>query len=224
MGRDDWYRSSDWDAKARAEFETRLARARGDTRVQYRRIKALALLESTDGIKATAGREMLLSIVHDGDAPRFEVVGALCLLGAHLHDTGAFAEAEVYLRHALAVMGTNESGSTGLEAIRLAEILLDRGRPDDLAEAQDLLERRAADPPTFVASRFRLALAATKVALARGQAEVASDWARAALTYASAKHSGLANHPTLLLAKANKSTRAWLESVAAGKPRDTRKP
>ena len=219
--KDAWFRSADWDTRAQAEFETRVARAKAHYRVQYRRIKAIALLNSGNAVKAAAGREILLSIVNSGDVPQFERVSALSLLGAHLHDIGELDEAEGYLRRALEMTGANRSGTNGLEAVRLAEILLARGGTSDLAEAQTLLERHADDPPIFVASRFRMAFAATRVALARGQREEAIDWARAALTYAEAKHSGLANHPKLLLAKVDRATRKWLESVASGdRPRD----
>ena len=214
--KDAWFRSADWDTQAQAEFETRLGRAKAYNQVQYRRIKAIALLESGNTGKAAAGREMLLSIISGGDVPQFERVSALSLLGSHLHDAGRPDEAEGYLRRVLEMIETNRSGSDGLEAIRLAEILLARGGSADLAEAQVLLEGQAEDPPTFVASRFRLALAATRVALARDQPQMAVEWAQAALVYADAKHSGLANHPTLLLAKVDRGTRRWLESVVAG--------
>jgi hypothetical protein len=159
---------------------------------------------------------MLLSIVHDEDAHQFEVLGALCFLGAHAHDTGELTDAERYLRQALALIRTNPSGSSGLEEIRLAEILLARGGADDLTEANHLLERRAADPPILAAARFRLALTSTRVALARGEQELASEWARAALVFADARHSGLANHPTLMLAQVDRPTREWLRAVAEG--------
>lgn|GEM_PF-3524816 len=214
--KDAWFRSADWDERAQAAFETRLARAKPLYRVQYRRIKAIALVGSGNAVKIAAGREMLLSIARGGDVPQFERVSAHSLLGSNLHDMGELDEAEAHLRRVLEMTGKNRSGSDGLEAIRLAEILLARGGADDLAEAQVLLDREAGDPSIFVASRFRMALAATRVALARGQHEQAIDWARAALTLADAQHSGLANHPDLLLAKVDKGTRAWLESVAAG--------
>jgi len=214
--KDAWFRSGDWDAKAQAEFETRLARATAAKRAQYRRIKAIALLDSGNAQKVAAGRELLLSNVRDGDVHQFERVSALSILGSHLHDAGQSDEAERYLRQVLDVSRSNQSGTNGLEAIRLAEILLMRGGPDELSEAHNLLEQVTDDPPIFVASRFRMALAATRVALARGQSTNAIEWAQAALVYADAKHSGLANHPALLLAKVDRGTRKWLESVAAG--------
>ena len=39
----DWFRSPEWDEAARADFETRLARARPHNRQQYLRIKGLSL-------------------------------------------------------------------------------------------------------------------------------------------------------------------------------------
>src|SRR4026208_1595502 len=66
MARDDWFRSSDWDAEAKADFETRLARGKSDMRGQSRRIKAIALLESKDAAKVAAGRDMLVAIARNG--------------------------------------------------------------------------------------------------------------------------------------------------------------
>lgn len=53
MAPTEWFRTSDWDDDARAEFEKRLGRARDHNRPQYLRIKALALRDAGD--KQAAG-------------------------------------------------------------------------------------------------------------------------------------------------------------------------
>lgn len=215
--RDAWYRSSDWDERSRAEFETRLARAKPGNVVQYRRIKGIALLESGNRTKEAAGHELLEQIVSGRDAPGHERITALCILGAHEQDRGRLIDAERHLRAALGQMASNPSGSTQLEEIRLAEILLAKGRQSDLDEARDLLDRRAASPPRFLSARFRMCVAGVRVSLALKDRTRAADWAASALDVAASPHSGLANHPTLGLVETDAATRAWLAAVAAGR-------
>lgn len=212
--RDAWFRTSDWDAAARAEFERRLARVKPHNRVQYRRIKALALLMSGDRAKEAAGYEMMVGIVGDPTAAQFEKVSALSALGAYAQDRGLLDDAERNLRSALEAMRTTPSGGTKLEEVRLAEVLLARGGEPQLVEALDVLERRAKDPPQLLRDRFRLCFAAVRVSLALGRAAQAAEWAASALQLASATHSGLANHPTLGLVPDDPKTRKWLASVA----------
>ena len=57
--KDHWYRSADWDEASQAEFAARLRRARPYNQVQYRRIKALTLLDTNDPARQRAGRAML---------------------------------------------------------------------------------------------------------------------------------------------------------------------
>lgn len=215
--RDAWYRSSDWDERSRAEFETRLARAKPGNGVQYRRIKGIALLESGDRKREAAGRELLEQIVSGRDAPGHERITALCVLGAHEQDRGSLIDAEHHLRAALGLMASNPSGSSQLEEVRLAEILLAKGGRPDLVEARDLLDRRAASPPRFLSARFRMCVAGARVSLALKDKTRAADWAAAALDLAASTHSGLANHPTLGLVETDSVTRAWLAAVAAGR-------
>ena len=213
---EDWFRSADWNAAAQAEFEARLARARPHNRVQYRRIKALGLLGSGDGDREAAGYAMLAGIARDADAPHHEKVGALSFMGAHDQERGRLHEAESNLRAALEAMKAGESGSTELEEIRLAEVLLALGGQENLEEARRLLEARALKPPLLVSSRFRLCVAAARVCVALGLKQEAAEWAAAASMLASAEHSGLANHPTLGLVRTDHKTREWLAAVARG--------
>jgi hypothetical protein len=213
--RDRWFRSPDWDDRAQAEFETRLARARPDNRVQYRRIKALALLGSGSPESEAAGYQMLAGVVDDPHAYHFEKVGALSFLGAYDQEQGRLDSAERNLRLALAAMRTKPGGGgTGEEEIGLAEILLAHGGRTRLDEALELLATRAQDPPRLLKSRFRLCLAAARVSLALGHSRQAGEWASAALSLADATHSGLANHPDLGLVETDPQTREWLASVA----------
>lgn len=213
--RDAWYRSADWDDRARAEFETRLARARPWNRIQFRSIKALALLDSRDRRKQAAGREMLQWVISEGGGSHAETVTAICLLGAHEQDVGMLVDAERHLRQALDRMSRDPSGGTQTEEVRLAEILLGRGGRATLEEARDLLEHRAKDPPLLLAAQFRMCVAGARVSLALDDDESAAEWAAAALRLSAATHSGLRNHPVLGLVETGTRTRRWLAEVAA---------
>ena len=208
-----WFRSPDWDDRAKAEFETRIARTRGYNRVQYARIKGFALLESAKPEVEAAGYQLLGGILRDPSALHHEKVAVLSVIGGHEHDKGHLEDAERNLRLALTLMETNPSGSTGLERIRLAEILLARGGLAHLQEARRLLDDEARRRPVFLSTRFRLAVAAARVSLALGDHEAGASWAAVALQLAHAKHSGLANHPTLGLVELDPRQREWLESV-----------
>src|SRR6187431_580142 len=123
---------------AQAEFEQKLARAQPSNRVQYRRIKALALLHGGDQGAKHAGYEMLAAVVRDGDAPNMEKVSALSEMARFDQERGRLEDAERNYRIALAAMRSNRSGGNGEEEIRLAEILIDRGDRSSLDEAQRL--------------------------------------------------------------------------------------
>ena len=224
VARDDWFRSADWGIAAKAEFEARLARARPRSRPQYRRIKALTLLDTGDPVKQAAGRDLLELTVVDRDSFEFERVAALSILGAHEQDTNLLDAAERHLRAALDLIAVHPSGGTELEEVRLAEILLKRGSQAALKEARDLIDRVGTSRPVLLSSRFRKCLAGVRVALALGQVAQAKGWARQALSLASATHSGLANHPRLGLVETDDATRAWLAMVIHEGPATSQDP
>lgn len=216
MAPTDWFRSPDWDAAVESDFRLRLARARPHNQIQYRRIKAVALLESHDPANAAAGRRLLTEVVESPHAPDFEKVMALSMLGERALRDGRLDEAEANLRDALRISGENGSGTSGLEEAWLAQVALARGDRGGLEEARPMIERRAADQPLILSARFEIFLTAARVTLALNDRPAAASWARAALTLADADHSGLANHPGLGLAHLDLQTRRWLSEAADG--------
>lgn len=213
---DDWYRSSSWDDAARAEFDARLARARAGNRVQYRRIKALALLEGGGPVREAAARALLEANVATPDILDFERVVALHRLAGLERSAGRLDEAERLLRQALGVGGPDGNGTSGEEETELAEILLERGGRERIAEAKAMLDRRSEDMPLFARSRFRLCVAQVRVSIALGNRDLAQAWAAAALRIAGERHSGLAHHPDLGLVESAVGTIDWLGGVASG--------
>jgi hypothetical protein len=214
--RDHWYRDDDWDDATRAEFFRRLSRARPHNRDQYKRIKASYLLGSSNADRQADGRRLMEELVKDPETSDFQRTTALSQLGMHRHAIGDLVAAEALLRAALAIGGPDASGLSMEEEIAPAEILLARGSDESLAEAESLLERRSSDPPVFVSSQFRLAVAVTRLLLVKGESIAARDWARDALELAGRTRSDFAHHPTVGLVNASVETLAWLEEVVAG--------
>lgn len=196
----------------------RLARARPGNRVQYRRIKGCALLESKDRRAEKAGHALLEGNAVNPDAAGFERTMAYSNLGSHEADAGRVGAAEPLLRAALDRLALDRSGGSGLEPTILAEILIGRGDARSLEEARNLLDRNLDDVPLLPRDRFRMCVAGTRAAVALRKSD-APVWASEALRYASATHSGLRNHPKLGLFTAEGRTVAWLERVASDKPR-----
>jgi hypothetical protein len=214
-GRDEaWFRSPRWDDASRAEFEARLARARPANRIQYRRIKALALLDAGDGASELAASELLVANLAEPDLLQHERVVALVVLAGRDQAHGRLAEAEGRLRSALDLVGPDGSGTTGEEEIALAEVLLAKGGEADVHEAMRLLDRRASSPPPFVRSRYRLVVARARAHLALGEQREASAAAAEALRLAAVDESGMAYHPRVGLVAAPEHELAWLRALA----------
>jgi hypothetical protein len=209
-----WFRSADWDDASQAEFRAKLAGARPHNRYQYRRIKALALLEARDRARESAGRALLEENLALPGLPTHERTLALGTLARNDMEGGRLSSALVFLRRALAIGGPDASGTTGEEEIELAEVLLANGGEGDVQEAKALLDRRASVPPVFVRSRYRLAVAQVRVSLLQSDVMAAADWASSALALAVTQDSGLRHHPELGLVEANEAQLAWLREMA----------
>ena len=132
---EEWFRTGDWDDEARADFERRLGRARAYNRAQYLRIKGLALEAAGELMGA---RELWNRVLLD-DGEFAELQGYPTL--EHLADSYAEEDpalAEQYYRRLLAE-NSSLNATTATQHIKLAELLLRRGRPEDLDEAEALL-------------------------------------------------------------------------------------
>ena len=211
---DRWFRSADWDEASQAAFTAKLARARPHNRYQYRRIKTLALLEARDRARQAAGRALLEENLALADLPTHERTLALGTLARHDLVGGRLGSALLFLRRALAIGRPDASGTTGEEEIELAEVLLANGGAGDIQEAQALLDRRTSEPPVFVRSRYRLAVAQVRASLLQADVVAAADWASTALALAMIRDSGLRYHLELGLVEADEAQLAWLGEVA----------
>jgi hypothetical protein len=217
---DDWYRSPSWDPAAQTEFRRRIARARGHNQVQYRRIKALALLGTDDADRQRAGRELLAEVIDADDAPFFEQTMAMRSVAAHDHSVGRLDDAEQLMRVVIRRLAVDPSGGDGEEAIELAEILIEGGDPARTMEAAMILDRLTATPPTFPRSVYRMGLAGVTASLALGDRARAAVWARSALQAAARTDSGFRHHPRIGLVDAPAAELRWLRTIAGAPPID----
>lgn len=94
MGREDWYRNTDWSAATEAAFRDKLSRSRG-SRAQYLRIQATYLTD--------AHPEAALALIDEyfktGD--EFEVPMAFCAQGQAYYSLGQIGEAVSAYKRAL---------------------------------------------------------------------------------------------------------------------------
>lgn len=207
---EDWYRLSDWDAEARAEFERRLGRARSYSRAQYLRIKGLALEEAGE---VEGARELWQRVLaDDGEFSDMEAWAA----SEHLGDSYAADDPDKAIAYYRKSMRRNRrlSHTTATQHIKIAELLIARGGPKDLDDADKLLRRwpKEADLP-FPNAHFRWNLAVIDLAEATGDRDTARDAAVRALELA-----GLGpvfpRHKTVGVVDADRRTVKRLERLA----------
>lgn len=200
----EWYRTPEWDAAARADFERRLSRARGQ-RSEYLRIKAQALHdaglldEAADAYQRFIDEypdDLSVSYVHE-------------LLGDVARAQGRLEEAARCYRHLLTLRPLLDN--SGMVDVSLAEVLLELGHPDEAAAA--LAEVDEQTLATFNSKLFRYLVACARVASARSDAERAASTAAQALKLVNAPPQ-YSRHPTVGLVETDAATTAMLEAFA----------
>jgi hypothetical protein len=207
---EEWFRSPDWDAEAREDFERRLGRARAYNRPQYLRLKGLALAEAGE---VEAARELWGRVLESTDD-----IGGLMQAGALEHLADSYADddpslAEHYYRRLLADQ-PSLNGTSATQHVKLAELLLERGSAADLDEAEELLTRwvdEARSP--FPQTHFRRQLAAIRLAQARGDRPGAREAARQALDLAG-RGPAFSRHPGVGVVRADEATLERLQRLA----------
>ena len=206
---DDWFRSQEWDEAARADFETRLARARRHNRQQYLRMKGISLRAAghLDG-----ARELLERAADCADGYFAQTVAAWETLADMAVVRGDREGAEQLYRRILAEQ-PSLSGTTGSVEISLAEILLDTGRPDALDEAFALLRSwMGRSGIKFDSQLFRWHLDVIRAAQAIGDRETVKTAASAALKLAD-RGPQLPRHPDLGLVHTDSATLQRLRNL-----------
>lgn len=210
MGRDDWFRGTDWSAQTQELFETKLARARESSRAQYLRIKGLELTASADDATRSAGRDLLRRVVTEYPSDELQATWAHRDLAASLAMDGQPEEAAEHYAAALASDRPESSAAVGLaEAVLLARWA--HRYEEALALLVGVGSGEASAP--FPATRFRWNLAAARLSDRLGKREDARELAAIALRCLDEEQSPFPRHRSIGLATADKSTRRELEKL-----------
>lgn len=207
---EEWFRSKAWDEHARAEFESRLARARHYNRAQYLMIKGSAL---HDAGEIEAARGLWQRVLEDaGEFATLHGFSALEQLGdSYAADDPPLAEH--YYRRLIAD-NPKLNMTTATQHIKLAELLIHRGTGGDLAEANELLSTWCEEVEIpFPNAHFRWNLAVISLAEALGDPDEARSAARRALALA-ARGSAFSRHPDVGLVRVDRRTLKRLRRLA----------
>lgn len=200
----DWFRSSTWDESGAAAFEQRLRRARLTSRAQYIRIQGEHLADQADPAAREAARLLFQRVIDEyGDVDRLQATWAAESLAQALAADGYLSEAESATRDLLqrrdAQPAAWRGGRTDLD-VAMAELLLLRGTPEALQEADYWLDRGEESVKRSAFFRnlvLRHLTARARVASARGDRHRARDYAAAALEVAAETDPSIPRHPDL---------------------------
>jgi hypothetical protein len=168
----EWYRTPDYDQAAKAEFARRYNRARRPSRVQYKVIKAIQLMETGEPGANQWAEELLTEITADDDAYRHDKGGAFESL-AGLYRRGQWKFAVQALKQCIDITSPSMSGTSGLPDLTLAETLLDND-PGSLPTVVDLLNSPSLiSRIKFSSDLFRYHVVTAHISAARPRSRVA---------------------------------------------------
>jgi predicted Zn-dependent protease len=207
MAGNDWFRTSDWDKQARADFESRLARARSHNRPQYLRIKAVALREA--GENDGAG-ELLARVLREYP-DSFDTPFCAELLADHAVRAADFREAEALYRESMRLR-PDMNATSGEVHIGLAEALIAQGRHQESVDALQYVPVARLGLNQSIC-RWNVALADAAHGL--GEEQVAADAAARALALLDTPDQ-FTRHPGVGRAVLTEQQVAWLRSLTSG--------
>ena len=209
---DEWYRSTSWSEDDRNVFEQKLAKARPASRPQYIRLKALALLETSDAGRRRGGVSLLERVLSEYPEDRVEVAGSHRALARYYEERGNAERAAGHYRETLrAQEGTNVFH--GAELL-LAELIVREELSDAYPEADQLLDRVLESGPIFTSEQFRYAAARARLASRRGDDDEAAAFALGALDLFEHNEPVSSYHPGIGLIRGDDATLAELEALA----------
>jgi len=211
MCSDEWYRSGGWSEADRDLFEEKLAKAYPASRAQYLRLKAVALLDTSDPGRRRAGVLLLERVLSEYPEERIQTTGALYALARYYEESGDVERAAEHYRDTLRKEGPNLSHGAELT---LAELIIRERLDDAYPEADELLDRVREDGPFFRSQEFRYAVARSRLASRRGADDEAAAFALGALDLFDHNRPVSSYHPDVGLILADEATIAELESRA----------
>jgi tetratricopeptide (TPR) repeat protein len=196
-------------------FEERLSRATPRHRPQYLRIKASEILDQSDDPEAWDMAASLLRRVIDDYPDALDVPMAHVGLAQYHRRLSQWDEALRQYQLAIDLTSPRRSGSTGIEEVDMAEVLVERNAPGDNTRALELLaSEHLLSQRHFNSTLFRIALCR-----ARAQSRVGMDpsaAAREALRLASIAEPLLPRHPTVGLVDSDQQTLEELKRYGSG--------
>jgi tetratricopeptide (TPR) repeat protein len=211
LSSDDWYRSSRWDASERELFAARLAGARPESRAQYIRLKAEALLEMSDADVRAEGARLMRVVLEDYPDDRLQVTAAHTALGRYNEEIGHTAAAAAAYRAALREEGGNITSGSDL---LLAELILREAMAGHYAEAEALLDLILERDPILRAEQFRYAVARARLADRCGRPSEAAAFALGAFGLLADNRGVSPRHPEVGVIMADDATRAEMAALA----------
>jgi hypothetical protein len=195
-------------------FEERLSRATPQHRPQYLRIKATEILDRSDDPVAWHLAASLLTRVIDDYPDSLDAAMAHHELARYHRRLGEWDAALREYQLAIDLSLSGRSGSTGIEEVDMAEVLVERDAPGDATTALQLLtSEHLASQSHFNSTLFRIALCR-----ARARSRLNLDPSAAAceaLRLASITEPQLPRHPTVGLVKADQQTLRELEQYTS---------
>jgi hypothetical protein len=208
----EWYRTPDYDQAAKAEFARRYNRARHPSRIQYKVIKAIHLLETGEPGANQWAEELLTEVTVDHDAYRHDKGGAFESLAGLYRRSGQWKFAVQALEQCINITSPSMSGTSGLPDLTLAETLLDND-PGSLPAVVDLLN----SPSLISRVKFNSDLFRYHVVAARTCQRLGQDPrppARRALDLLENDQPQLPRHPTVGRIHASEQTVRELHELA----------
>jgi hypothetical protein len=210
---DEWYRTPDWSAEAREEFERRLQRARPYNQSQYLRIKAGSLQAHGGDAERRGARELYERVLRDyPDAFALDTLPSLLGLATLAEEDGATDEAIDRLRAAVDV--ADAGNVRGDQHLRLAELLIRSEDPERWTEAGTVLDRVIDPDLAFSKNRFRFAVLRARLAAREGDGAAAASFAKAALAETARARPDFSRHSDLGWANADPDIAAEMQALA----------
>jgi hypothetical protein len=196
-------------------FEMRIGRATQLHRPQYLRIKAVEILDQSGDPEAWDVAASLLRRVIVDYPGAFDVPMAHVGLAEHHRRLSQWEEALRHYQLSIDLTSPRRSGSTGIEEVDMAEVLVERSGPGDNTRALELLtSEHLVTHRHFNSTLFRIALCR-----ARAQSRAGLDPSAAAaeaLRLASIAEPQLPRHPTVGLVDPDQQTLEELRRYASG--------
>ena len=185
MGREDWYRNTQWDDEIEAAFRARLNRSRGlFHKTQYLRIQGYCLLSSEDAAAQAAGVTLmneLLTDYPDNDDTLVNRFDALSDLGYYYAQRGLWDAVHGYLKKAFEIDRPFVSYQSSVLSLFIKSTVLSKHNEDYARCNQLLVTLEKTYEPIFPYEIYAIGLSAAMLYHEMGWIDAAKRYANIAL-------------------------------------------